>query len=96
MQDFSVEGGPQNVWGGPIFRGWNEILLLGKALKFGVIFQKYALKLIKILRKLEKKCRFFRKFFNFRAGHKFLIMGKIKNLNGHAIIGGSGGGAPRR
>ena len=51
MQDFSVEGGPQNVWGGPIFRGWNEILLLGKALKFEVIFQKYALKLIK---KIEK------------------------------------------
>ena len=48
MQDFSVEGGPQNVWGvSPIFRGLNEILLLGKALKFGVIFQKYALKLIK-------------------------------------------------
>ena len=35
------------ILGGPIFRGWNEILLLGKALKFGVIFQKYALKLIK-------------------------------------------------
>ena len=47
MQDFSFEGGPQNVWGGPIFRGWNEILLLGKDLKFGVNFQKYALKLIK-------------------------------------------------
>ena len=48
MQDFSVEGGgPQNVWGGPIFRGWDEFLLLGKARKFEVIFQKYALKLIK-------------------------------------------------
>ena len=47
MQDFSVEGGPQNVWWGPIFRGWNEILLLGKAQKFGVFFQKFALKLIK-------------------------------------------------
>ena len=70
MQDFSVEGGPENVWGGPIFRGWNEFLLLGKALKFGVIFQKYALKLIKKLKKLrkfEKKCKFFRKFFNFRG-----------------------------
>ena len=43
MQDFSVEGGGE----GPIFRGWNEILLLGKALKFGVNFQKYAFKLIK-------------------------------------------------
>ena len=43
---FLVEVGPQNVGGGPIFRGWNEILLLGKALKCGVIFQKIALKLI--------------------------------------------------
>ena len=47
MRDFYVDGGPKTVWGGPIFRRWNEILLLGKALKFGVIFQKYALKLIK-------------------------------------------------
>ena len=38
--------GVQKMWGGPIFRGWNEFLLLGKALKFGVIFQKYALKFI--------------------------------------------------
>ena len=46
MQDFSVEGGgPQNVLGGPIFRRRNEILVLGRAIKFGVIFQKYALKL---------------------------------------------------
>ena len=54
MQDFSVEGGPQNVWGGPIFRGWNEILLLGKPLKFRIIFQKYALKLIKICKIIGK------------------------------------------
>ena len=40
---FGRVGGPQNVWVSPIFRGWNEILLLGKALKFGVVFQKYAL-----------------------------------------------------
>ena len=33
--------------GGPILEGRNEILLLGKAVKFVVIFQKYALKLIK-------------------------------------------------
>ena len=47
--------------GGPIFRGWNENLLLGKALKFGVIVQKYALKLIKNLKNIEKsreKCNF--------------------------------------
>ena len=61
MQDFSVERGPPNVWGGPIFRGWNEILQLGKALKFGVIFQKSALKLIKICKiigKIRKNANF--------------------------------------
>ena len=66
MQDFSLEGGQQNVWGGPIFRWWNEILLLGKVLKFGVIFQKLALKLIKICKiivKIREKCTFFEKFF---------------------------------
>ena len=35
MQDFSVEGVHQ-MFGGPIFEGRNEILLLGKTLKFGV------------------------------------------------------------
>ena len=56
--------------GGPIFRGWNEILLLGKALKFGVIFQKFALKLIKICKiigKIREKCNFLENFFNFLA-----------------------------
>ena len=45
---FRLRGVHQMIGGGPIFRGGNKILLLGKALKFGVIFQKYALKLIKI------------------------------------------------
>ena len=66
MQDFSIEGGPQNVGGGPIFRGGIEFLLLGKALKFGVIFQKYALKLIKNWKKIEKireKMQIFQKIF---------------------------------
>ena len=56
MQDVSVEGVPPNVRG-PIFDGRNEILLLCKALKFGVIFQKYAFKLIKIWKIIEKKCK---------------------------------------
>ena len=70
MQDFSVEGGPPNVWGGPMFEGRSDILLLGKALKFRVIFQKYGLKLIKILklsRKFEKNANF-SEFFNFQEG----------------------------
>ena len=81
MQDFSVEGVRQMLRGA-IFRGWNEILLLGKALKFGVIFQKFALKLIKISKiigKIREKCKFSGKFFNFLAGNNFLIMGKIRN-----------------
>ena len=45
---FGLRGVCQMFGGGPIFRGCNETLLLGKALKFGVIFQKYALKLIRI------------------------------------------------
>ena len=49
---FSVEGAA--VVGGPIFDGRNDILLLGKALKVGVIFQKYGLKLIKIRKIIEK------------------------------------------
>ena len=39
MQDFSVAGGQANVWRGPILENLNEILLLGKYLKFGVIFR---------------------------------------------------------
>ena len=61
-------GGPPNVWGCPIFRGWNEILLLGKALKFGVICQKFALRLIKvcqIIGKIREKCKFFGNFLIF-------------------------------
>ena len=60
--------GPPNVWGGPIFEGRNEILLLGKALKFRVIFQKYALKLIEIWKTIEKireKCKVLQKFLIF-------------------------------
>ena len=73
MQDFSVEGVRQ-MFVGPIFRGWNEILLLGKVLKFGVNFKNFALKLIiifKIIGKIREKCKFFGKFFHFLAGNKF-------------------------
>ena len=41
MQDFSVEEVHQK-FAGPIFEGRNEILLLGKALKFRIIFQEQA------------------------------------------------------
>ena len=55
-------GGPANVRGDPIFDGRYDFLLLGKALQSGVIFQKYALKLAKIWKIIEKmkgKCKIF-------------------------------------
>ena len=69
--------------------GPNENLLLDKALKSGVIFQKYALKLIKLLRKFEKYANFSE---NFRAGDNFLIMGQVRNIIWAGYNGGSGGG----
>ena len=59
------------MFGGPIFEGRNEILLLGKALKLRLNFQTYALKLIKIgkiLEKIREKNAKFSEFFNFRVG----------------------------
>ena len=44
----SVEGGITQMSEGPIIGGRDEIIQLGKALKFRVIFPKSALKLIKI------------------------------------------------
>ena len=55
--------------GGPIFEGRNEILQLGKSIKFKLIFQKYALKL-KIIEKILGKC-IFRFCYRFSGGtHK--------------------------
>ena len=53
MGDFSVDGVHQCLVG-PIFEGRTEILILGKALKFTLIFEKYELKLIKIWKISEK------------------------------------------
>ena len=45
MTNFSVECVHQK-FGGPLVEGWNEILPLSKAAKFGVIFQIFLLNLI--------------------------------------------------
>ena len=47
MPDFSVEGGPANV-SGYDFSRVERNFTVNKALNFMIIFQKYALKLIKI------------------------------------------------
>ena len=69
MQDFPVEGGPPKVWGSDFSRVERNFTI-AKALKFGGIFQKYALNLIKfenLLRKFEKNAKF-RKIFEFSGG----------------------------
>ena len=50
MRDFSVEEVGQMFFGDRtnVFEDRKEILVLGKAVKFRLIFQKFALKLIKI------------------------------------------------
>ena len=96
--DFSVQGVRSTYWG-PISRGWNEILQFGTAQKFGVIFQKYALKLIKIWKLLRgfecnrEKCKVFGNFFNFREEHYLFNMGKIMNIIWTGYIGGRFGPA---
>ena len=67
MHEFSAEGVQQLEM--RFFMGGNEILLIDKTLKFRVIFQKYALKLIKIFKIIEKireKMQNFANYFNFR------------------------------
>ena len=59
-------------WLGVRFRGSKRNFTIGQSLRIWGNFSKICIKnnksLEKILRKFEKKCKFFRKFFNFRAG----------------------------
>ena len=55
---------------GVLFEGRDRILLLGKALKFGLILQNFALKLLKIwnfLEKIPEKMKNFHLKFSFFA-----------------------------
>ena len=79
MQDFSVEGGPENVWGGSDFSRVERNFTIGQSPKIWGNFSKICIKINKKVEKIEKireKMQIFQKiFFNFR-GHKFVIMGK--------------------
>ena len=86
MQDFSVKGGPENV-GGSDFSRVERNFTIGQSPKIWGNFSKICIKINKKIEKIEKKCNFFRKFFNFRAGHKFLIMGKISPPKGETMSG---------
>ena len=64
---------------------------------FSLIFQIICIKINKhwnIIEKIREKCKSLRKLYNFRVGHKFLIMWKIKNLTWTCYNWGLGGGVP--
>ena len=92
--------GSRKCLAGPIFRWGNESLLFDKALEFGIIFHKSALKLInicKIIGKIREKCKFFQKnFVNFLAGNIFFNYKKNKELIWIGYSGRFGSGAARR
>ena len=63
--EFLVEGVGQMFWS-PFIEGRDKILLLGEALKFGVILQRLALNLLKIWKIMKKNLeKIFPKFFLF-------------------------------
>ena len=67
------------MFGGSDFSRVERNFTIAQSNKIWGNFSKICIKInkkLKKLRKFDKKCKFFRKFFNFRAGHRFLIMEK--------------------
>ena len=54
MQDFSVEGGPQNVWGGADFSRVERNFTIGQSPKIWGNFSKICIKINKKLKNIEK------------------------------------------
>ena len=69
MQDFSVEGGPQNVWGGSNFSRVERNFTIGQSPKIRGNFSKICIKINKKLKNIEKirekNADFSEKFLNF-------------------------------
>ena len=66
MQDFSVEGGPQNVWGGSDFSRVERNFTIGQSPKIRGNFSKICIKIKKKLKNIEKireKMQIFQKIF---------------------------------
>ena len=83
MQDFSAEGGPQNVWGGSDFSRVERNFTIGQTPKIWGNFSKIGIKINKNLQNYWENSRkmqiFLKIFLNFLAGNNFLIIGKIRN-----------------
>ena len=75
MQDFSVEGGPENVWGGSDFSRVERNFTIGQSPKIWGNFSKIC---IKIHKKLKKYLENSRKNANF--SENFLIFGRAINF----------------
>ena len=82
MQDFSVEGGPQNV-GGSDFLRVDRNFIIGQSPKIWGNLSKICIKINKNLQndwENSRKMQIFSEyFFNFLSGNNFLIIGKIRN-----------------
>ena len=66
MQDFSVEGGPQNVWGGSDFSRVERNFTIAQSPKIRGNFSKICIKINKKLKNIEKireKMQIFQKIF---------------------------------
>ena len=66
MQDFSVEAGPQNVWGGSDFSRVERNFTIGQRPKIRGNFSKIWIKINKKLKNIEKireKMQIFQKIF---------------------------------
>ena len=70
--------GPPNVWGS-VYNGQCKFLLLGEAMKFRGIFQKFDLKLLEIY--MKNNGEIFRKMQNFHENFLFIAHGLGKNEN---------------
>ena len=66
MQDFSVEAGPPNVWGGSDFSRVERNFTIGQSPKIWGKFPKICTKIIKnlkIIEEIREKMQIFRKVF---------------------------------
>ena len=78
MQDFSIEGGPANVWGSDFSRVERKFTS-GESLAIWGNFYKICIKSIKLgkfIEKIVEKFKILGKFFNFLAKQNVLIREK--------------------
>ena len=95
MQNFSVDGVPQNVWGVRLFECETEFTI-GQSPKIWGNFSKIGIKLIKICKiigEIRENANFLERFFKF-SEREYFIYTKNKELIWEGYSRGFGGGEP--